>query len=590
MNRSCGLWDPFRAHNPQACHRKGTVFRSIQPVLSVMRASWRPHTLYFAASGVGAAASLALPVLLDRAIESAFDDHRAAATTGWTVAALAAALLATVVASRAKNASVAAAGAQLRRSLIQQVLDAGLPATQRFRTGDLLARITGNVTVASDMGFALINCVMAALSALGAMLALLYLDWTLALAYAAGATATAVILWRSTKSATTVYERYQSVQATIVSALDDALTGLGTIHAAGTQERELARITEPLKDLSTVGRRDWAVAGKIGTRINLLTGLTELSVLGLCGAQVTEGRLPVGTLVAAVGYLAYGLQSLSQLSGITHFAHMIAAWRRVHEVAELPAKRAVAEATVRPYAPAVGGAEIALSRVSLRYGDSGVLQECDLRVPAGSELAIVGASGSGKSTLALLAGGLLTPETGTVALAGTPVAPGRVAFAFEQPVMVGRTLGEALTYGRADADAKEVAQACRIAKISDFVDRLPEGLQTPVRSLACSGGELQRLGIARALLQGRDAIVLDDATSSLDTATEAEVTQAIQERLAGTTRIVVARRPATAARADLVAWLDQGRIRELGSHQELWQHQAYRLAFATHMPAREPSP
>lgn len=259
MNRSCGLWDPFRAHNPQACHRKGTVFRSIQPVLSVMRASWRPHTLYFAASGVGAAASLALPVLLDRAIESAFDDHRAAATTGWTVAALAAALLATVVASRAKNASVAAAGAQLRRSLIQQVLDAGLPATQRFRTGDLLARITGNVTVASDMGFALINCVMAALSALGAMLALLYLDWTLALAYAAGAGATAVILWRSTKSATTVYERYQSVQASIVSALDDALTGLGTIHAAGTQERELARITEPLKDLSAVGRRDWAV-------------------------------------------------------------------------------------------------------------------------------------------------------------------------------------------------------------------------------------------------------------------------------------------------------------------------------------------
>jgi ATP-binding cassette, subfamily B, bacterial len=140
---------------------------------------------------------------------------------------------------------------------------------------------------------------------------------------------------------------------------------------------------------------------------------------------------------------------------------------------------------------------------------------------------------------------------------------------------------DAVTYGHPAATDAELGAALRMAGCGDFVTRLPEGLDTPLTAARFSGGELQRLGLARALVAPGRVLVLDDATSSLDTVTEAQVTEAITAGLAGHSRVIVTHRAVTAARADLVVWLDRGRMRAVAPHRALWAASAeYRAMFA----------
>jgi ATP-binding cassette subfamily B protein len=242
-----------------------------------------------------------------------------------------------------------------------------------------------------------------------------------------------------------------------------------------------------------------------------------------------------------------------------------------------------------------GPAALSFRGVSFLVGERTLLDGVDLDLPPGGSVALVGRSGAGKTTLALLAGGLLRPDEGSVLLDGIPLdsidpeeVHATVSYAFDRPVLLGETLRQALTYGRPGTSDQAVEDAAHVAQAHDFIRRLPGGFDAPLAGAAFSGGELQRLGIARAVAHGGRVFVLDDATSSLDTVTEAKVTRALTEGLGSRTRLVVAHRAATAARADLVAWLDGGRIRAMGPHAVLWRRDpAYRAVFAVEDPCVE---
>ena len=202
-------------------------------------------------------------------------------------------------------------------------------------------------------------------------------------------------------------------------------------------------------------------------------------------------------------------------------------------------------------------------------------------------MAVVGRSGTGKSVLASLVGRLLDPQDGDVRIDGVAVSGVQLAqlrravtYAFERPALLGDTIHDTIAYARPDASRAEVEEAARAAQADYFIRLLPEGYDTDLAGVRLSGGEVQRLGLARAMLTDARVVVLDDATSSLDTATEVKVAQALEENLAGRTSLVVAHRTGTAARADLVAWLDGGRIRALAPHAALWSDPDYRRTFA----------
>jgi ATP-binding cassette subfamily B protein len=198
----------------------------------------------------------------------------------------------------------------------------------------------------------------------------------------------------------------------------------------------------------------------------------------------------------------------------------------------------------------------------------------------------VGRSGAGKSLLAALAGRLADPDAGEVLLDGVPLRElphddlrRAVGYAFARPALLGGTVEQAIGLGLASPSPDRVRAAARTALADDFVRRLPDGYDTAVADAPRSGGESQRLGLARAFAHGGRLLILDDALSSLDTVTERHITDALLGDGPGTTRLLVAHRSATAACADAVAWLDEGRVRAVGRHEELWRLAEYRAVF-----------
>jgi ATP-binding cassette subfamily B protein len=235
-----------------------------------------------------------------------------------------------------------------------------------------------------------------------------------------------------------------------------------------------------------------------------------------------------------------------------------------------------------------GPGRLELRAVTVLAGGEPVLDGVDVAVPGGAVVAVVGRSGAGKSLFAALAGRLLDPDAGEVTLDGVSVARldrtelrRAVVYAFDRPALFGRTPREAIAFGVSHPAAARVLSAARDASAYEFLQRLPEGLDTPLDEAPMSGGEIQRLGLARALAHADQArlLILDDAMSSLDTVTEMQVSRALTVRLGHRTCLVIAHRAATAARADLVAWLDGGKLRALRPHHALWQDPGYRSVF-----------
>ncbi|HEX2301868.1 MAG TPA: ABC transporter ATP-binding protein, partial [Pseudonocardiaceae bacterium] len=221
-------------------------------------------------------------------------------------------------------------------------------------------------------------------------------------------------------------------------------------------------------------------------------------------------------------------------------------------------------------------------QVSVRADGVTLLDQVDLVVPGGSAVALVGRSGAGKSVLAAVAARLRDPDEGQVLLDGVPLGElshqalrSAVSCAFERPALVGGTVADAIGMG---LDIDRVRTAAHATHAHEFVSRLPQGYDTMLADAPMSGGEAQRLGLARAWHAQR-LLVLDDATSSLDMVTEMQISRTLTTDHGRRTRLIVTHRVSTAARADLVVWLENGRVRAVGSHQHLWEDPAFREVF-----------
>ncbi|MGH3769731.1 MAG: ATP-binding cassette domain-containing protein, partial [Pseudonocardiaceae bacterium] len=201
-----------------------------------------------------------------------------------------------------------------------------------------------------------------------------------------------------------------------------------------------------------------------------------------------------------------------------------------------------------------------------------------------------GRSGAGKSLLAAVAGRLADPEQGQVLLDGVALPElsraqlrGAVGFAFERPELVGDTIEEVINFGSRMRTKTNVREAAATARADTFVERLPQGYSTELAAAPLSGGEVQRLGLARAFARPYRVLILDDATSSLDAVTEQQVGAVLasgqHSGRPSQTRLIIAHRAATAARTDLVAWIDHGRLRSLRPHSDLWRDPDYRALF-----------
>lgn len=471
--------------------------------------------------------------------------------------------------------------AWLRRRLTGHVLAVGPRATARFGPGDLVARLVGNAAQAGTAPTARAALLAALAGPVGAVVALGLVSPWLAAVFLAGAPVLALLLRAFARDTRECVTRYQEVQGRIAQALTEAVAGHRTIQAAGTADRETARILRPLPELSEAGHRMWRVQGRASGQSVAVAPLLQLGVVAVAGVLLARHRVTVGEVLAASRYAVLGSGVGALVGQLAGLARARAAAVRLDEVLAEPAVTH-GERRLPP-----GPGRLELRGVTALRGGRAVLDGVDLVVPGGTTLAVVGRSGAGKSLLAAVAGRLTDPDTGDVLLDGVPLRElthdelrRSTGYAFGRPALLGGTVAEEIGLALASPSPARVRDAARTAHADDFVRRLPDGYDTLVADAPRSGGESQRLGLARAFAHGGRLLILDDALSSLDTVTEARITEALVDSRAGGTRLLVAHRAATAARADAVAWLDGGRVRAVGPHETLWDLAEYRAVFA----------
>ncbi|MEV1073798.1 ABC transporter ATP-binding protein [Micromonospora parva] len=538
---------------------------------------------------LGAAAELLLPAALGRAVDAALGGG-----SGWWAVSACGLVVVLIgvdtLTDLTSGYGAARATAGLRRRLLRHLFALDVRATRRHPVGDLVGRLVGQAADAGQAGNAVVLAIVAVLPPLGSVVALAIMEPVLGITLLAGLGLLAVLMRAFVADASAATAGYQRVLGTIAGRLLESLTGARTIAAAGTTLREQDRVLAALPELDRHGRRSWELLARASARTAAVAPLLNLSVIAVGGYALTAGWLTPGELVAAVRYAAMGAGLGGVLATLNHLVRSRAG---AHRVAELLAQPA-APAGDRPLPPGAGA--LRMRGVGVHADDGRpILDGIDLDVPAGATVAVVGASGAGKSTLAAVAGRLYDPDRGEVRLDGVPLRDldaaalrRAVGYAFDRPVLIGATvhdaIGLALPVDAATPPTDRspatpaVLRAASTAAVADVIDRLPGGYRTPLVDTPLSGGEAQRLGLARAFAAER-LLILDDATSSLDTATEHRITEAVLGRAGERTRLVVTHRTAAAAAADLVAWLDGGRLRGLAPHRQLWADPDYRGVF-----------
>ncbi|WP_117211626.1 ABC transporter ATP-binding protein [Allorhizocola rhizosphaerae] len=523
----------------------------------------RRQLMLVACSGaIGTFASLALPMALGRAI----DGNGLALAVGLIAVSIASDLFD----SFATTAYAANAAARLRHALIRQILSVSPHRLLGFPTGDLVSRVSGQASEAAQADFSRISLALGVLPPVGSLIVLSIMDWRLGVAFLAGVGGVTLVLRSFSRRAEQASAGYQVAQSGIAARLTEAMTGARTIAAAGTYEAERERVLRPLEELRAQGMRMWQVLARSTAQGAVVGPLVLVVVMAAGGLLLASHDLTPGDLFAAGRYAVIGA-GLGALTGVLGgLARARSATSRINAVLQVP------PLSYGTLSLPDGPGRLEFDGVSV----DGVLRGVTFAVPGGSSAAVVGRSGSGKSVLAFLAARLRDPDGGTVLLDGVPlpsVSEGElrraVGCAFEKPVLLGGTVSDAIGLGREHVGATRAATAVHA---HDFVVRLPHGYDTPLADAPMSGGEAQRLGLARAWDASR-LLVLDDATSSLDMVTEMRIGEALLA--ASRTRLIITHRITTAERADLVVWLDGGTVRAVGSHAALWDEPAYRAVF-----------
>ena len=527
-----------------------------------------------------AAAELALPAVIGAAVDAILDDRSAGVWVLACAALIAVLVIADAVDDLAAGAAIARCTGRLRHDVLAHVLAGGNRSSRGLPPGEVTARLVGNTAEAARVAPEAVRSVVGLLPAAGGIVALALIDPWLCATFVAGLPVLLLVVRVFVRDASQIATSYLTVQGTIVRRLVDALAGARTIAAAGTADREAQRVLAPLPELHRQGVSMWRAQMRLTAQDVVLIALLEIAVLAVAGVLLAEGRISPGELVAAGQYvvLAGGIEGA--ISGLTRLVHSRAGATRVLDIlGAAPMRHGTAQA------PA-GGGRIELRGVIAGAGGRSVLDGLDVVIPAGAFVAVVGRSGSGKSLLAALAGRLIDPDEGEVLLDGIALRElsrtelrREIGYGFERPALLGDTIAAAIACGTHTPSREEIVAAARAARADDFIRRMPDGYDTRLEDAPMSGGEIQRLGLARTFAHARRVLVLDDVAASLDTVTEHHIGAALTGELADHTRIIVAHRASTAARADTVIWLEDGRVLAHAPHERLWQQARYRALF-----------
>ncbi len=401
------------------------------------------------------------------------------------------------------------------------------------------------------------------------------------------AIALSLIIRTATKRFSQVFPRYDDLN----SSVQENVSAIRVVKAFVREEHETGKFDKAARNLYQLFVKAERTVSWNGP-IMMFTVYASIILLSYLGAQsINSGTLSTGDLTALFTYIMQILMSLMMLSMIFVMLTMSAAsGRRICEVLDEKADIVDPEHPVTQ----VPSGSIDFDHVTFAYKQGTgepTLKDIDLHIASGETIGIIGGTGSGKSSLVSLVSRLYDVEQGKVRVGGTDVRDyslevlrNEVSVVLQKNVLFSGTILDNLRWGKADATLEECREACRLAAADEFIDRLPDGYNTVIEQGGnnVSGGQKQRLCIARALLKHPKVLILDDSTSACDTATDAKIRKAFRESIPGTTKLIIAQRIASVKDSDRIIVLDEGRVMAFGSHDELMKtSEIYRDIYET---------
>ena len=468
--------------------------------------------------------------------------------------------------------------AQLRAKVQRHIIRLPVRFFDNTKTGELVSRIMIDVEgVRNLVGTGLAQMVGGILTSVICLVLLILISPWMTLYVLVPVAIFGLISLKAFGKIRPIFRERGVINAQVTGRLTETLGGVRVIKGFNAEEQEIKTFEAGVHRLFLNIKQSLITTSLVTSSATLLLGLASAGIMGLGGYMIMNDEMTFGDFLAFTLYLGFLIAPILQMSNIgSQLTEAFAGLDRTENIMNIPLEEERGTRTIRP--EKIAG-DIVFENVSFAYEEGKeVVKEISFHAPPGSVTALVGTSGSGKTTIAGLAASFLNPESGTIMVDGHNLRNirlesyrSRLGVVLQDDFLFEGTIRENILFPRPNASEEQLQQAVHAAHVQEFTNRFEEGLDTLIgeRGVKLSGGQRQRIAIARAILADPRILILDEATSNLDTESETLIQASLKELMKGRTTFVIAHRLSTIRQADQILVIEQGRIVERGRHDDL---------------------
>ena len=477
----------------------------------------------------------------------------------------------------------------LRAKVQKHIIQLPVSYFDNTKSGELVSRIMTDVEgVRNLVGTGLVQLVGGTLTAIVAFSLLIRINALMTLYVLVPLAAFGVVSLKAFGYIRPVFRERGRINAEVSGRLTESLGGIRVIKGFNAEAHEVRVFEQGVGRLFQNVKKSLTATSLVTSSASLLLGLAAVAIMGIGGSMIMEGEMTLGDFFAFTLYLGFLIAPIVQMSNIgSQMTEAFAGLDRTQEILNTAREDDDDQRTV--VLQELTG-DLSFENVSFSYDqDTEVLSNISFQAPAGTVTALVGSSGSGKTTIAGLTASFMKPGTGVVSIDGQDLSRAtldsyrsQLGVVLQDDFLFDGTIRENILFGRPEASQKEIEEAVEAAHVKEFTDRLADGVETLIgeRGVKLSGGQRQRVSIARALLANPRVLILDEATSNLDTESESYIQESLKTLMKGRTTLVIAHRLSTIRQAHQILVIEEGQIVERGTHDELIQkegryHQLY---------------
>lgn len=468
--------------------------------------------------------------------------------------------------------------AKLRSKVQRHIIQLPIRFFDNTKTGELVSRIMTDVEgVRNLVGTGFAQMIGGILTAVISLALLIYISPLMTLYVLVPVIIFGIISLKAFSKIRPIFRERGKINAEVTGRLTETMGGIRVIKGFNAEQQEIKTFEDGVERLFLNVKASLTATSFVTSAATFLLGLASAGIMGIGGYMIMDGQMTFGDFLAFTLYLGFMIAPIVQMSNIgSQFTEAFAGLDRTEEIMNMPLEHTSGNRTKS--LNNIQG-DIRFDQVSYAYEEGKeVVKGVSFHAPAGSVTALVGTSGSGKTTIAGLAASFLNPDSGHIWVDGVDIQEiklesyrSQLGVVLQDDFLFEGTIRENILFPRPNASEEALTQAVKAAHVQEFTDRFELGLETVIgeRGVKLSGGQRQRIAIARAILADPKILVLDEATSNLDTESESLIQESLKELMKGRTTFVIAHRLSTIRQADQILVIEQGHIVESGKHDEL---------------------